>query len=181
MEVIETELQGCLLITNRIFKDERGNFRQTYSKKEFFSHTGLDIDFVQDNLSFSKKGVLRGLHFQTPPYEQAKLIQVIKGRVLDVIVDLRAESETFGKFICLTLDADDSKSVFIPKGMAHGFLTLSDEVCFHYKCDEFYRPDAESGIAYDDQDLNIDWGYRKEEIILSEKDKKLPSFKSFLK
>ena len=181
MEVIETELEGCLLIKNRLFKDERGFFQQAYSKKDFLFHTGMDVDFVQDNLSFSKKGVLRGLHFQKAPYEQAKLIQVIKGSVFDVIVDLRFESKTFGKHIRLKLDAADPVSVFIPKGMAHGFLAISDEVCFQYKCDEFYCPEAESGIAFDDSTLNIDWAFPKEKIILSEKDRNLPSFKSFLK
>lgn len=181
MNIEETRLEGCFILEYDNYLDHRGSFRESYNKKRFEKLTNLSVEFVQDNLSFSKEGVLRGLHFQKAPYEQAKLVQVIKGEVLDVIVDLRKKSKTFGQHIKLKMSAKSPKSVFIPKGMAHGFLALSEDVCFHYKCDEFYNPNAESGIAHDDQDLNIDWAYPKEKIILSKKDKNLPSFKSLLK
>lgn len=181
MNVRKTKLEGCFVLEHKTYHDRRGIFWESYNKNVFKKLTKLSISFVQDNLSFSQKGVLRGLHFQKAPFAQAKLIQVINGEVLDVIVDLRTESKTFGQHICLKMNSDNPRSVFIPKGMAHGFLALSDEVCFQYKCDEFYNPQAESGIAFDDGDLDIDWGYPKEKIILSEKDKNLPSFKSLFK
>lgn len=181
MKIRETKLAGCFILEHDTFFDNRGSFLESYNKRKFERLTNHTVEFVQDNLSFSKKGVLRGLHFQRAPYEQAKLIQVVRGEVIDVIVDLRKESETLGQHIRLKMSSENPKCVFIPKGMAHGFLALSDEVCFQYKCDEFYNPIAESGIAHDDEELKIDWGYPKDKIILSEKDKDLPSFKSYLK
>ncbi len=178
MKIKETKLSGCFILSHDVFIDERGSFLESYNKKQFERLTNQKIDFVQDNLSFSKKGVLRGLHFQRAPYEQAKLIHVIQGEVLDVIVDLRRKSKTFGQHICLKMSAKIPKSIFIPKGMAHGFLALSDNVCFNYKCDEFYQPRAEGGIAFNDKDLAIDWEYPLHKVILSDKDKCLPNFKS---
>lgn len=178
MKIRETKLKGCFILTYDTYQDKRGSFWESYNKYQFQKLTKLSVDFVQDNLSFSKKGVLRGLHFQKAPFAQAKLIQVIAGEVIDVIVDLRKNSKTFGQHIQLKLNSEDPKCVFIPKGMAHGFIALTENVIFQYKCDEFYNPDAENGIAYNDKDLNIDWGFPEAKIILSEKDKNLPSFKS---
>lgn len=178
MEVIKTRLEGCLILKNRVFKDDRGVFQETYNRQEFLNNTGLDINYLQDNLSISKKGVLRGLHFQREPFSQAKLIRVLKGEVLDVIVDLRKNSNTFGEHIKMKIKAGEGKSIFIPKGMAHGFLSLSDNAYFQYKCDAYYNPSAESGICYNDSELAIDWEYPDNELILSNKDKLLPELKS---
>lgn len=173
----EMPIAGCYLISPDIFEDKRGLFYESFNKKLFEETLDQQINFVQDNHSVSKRGVLRGLHFQTGGHAQAKLVRVIKGKVLDVVVDLRANSATFGKHFKVKLEDHDHKSLFIPKGMAHGFLTLSEEAVFTYKCDNFYYKQAESGIAYDDDDLQIDWEYAQEKIVLSEKDKQLPSFK----
>lgn len=178
MKLIETGLKGCFILEHDLYKDGRGIFHEAYNRKDFERLTGLKVDFVQDNMSISKKGVLRGLHFQREPHSQAKLIQVLKGEVLDVIVDLRKNSKTFGEYLKLRIKAPEGKSIFIPKGMAHGFLCLSEEVLFQYKCDAFYDPNSESGIVYNDPDLAIDWEYPENNIILSDKDKNLPSFKS---
>lgn len=178
MKIIRTKLEGCLVLELQKFRDQRGFFWESYHKESFARTTGLDTNFVQDNMSFSKKGVLRGLHFQTGEFAQAKLIQVVKGEILDVIVDLRKESPTYGEYIKLRMTGEENRSVFIPKGMAHGFLTLSDDAIFAYKCDNYYNPEAERGIVFNDSDLEIDWEYPNEDIILSEKDKALPSFKS---
>lgn len=177
MKITETHLRGCYVIEPKIFEDERGLFYESYNKKIFEEAIGQKIDFVQDNHSISKKGVLRGLHFQTGEHAQAKLVRVIKGEVLDVVVDIRKNSTTFGRYFKIRLSDHNHKMLFIPKGMAHGFLCLSDETIFVYKCDEYYHKQSESGIAYNDQDLGIDWEYPRNEIILSTKDKLLPSFK----
>ncbi len=174
MKVEPTILSGCLILTNPVHRDERGSFQETFNERDFRKATGLQVHFVQDNLSFSKKGVLRGLHFQSEPFGQEKLVRVIAGEVLDVVVDLRAESPSFGKHVKLRLNSDEGKSVFIPKGMAHGFLTISETAIFSYKCDRYYNPQFEVGIRYDDPDLAIDWGTPSSEVLLSEKDKKAP-------
>ncbi|WP_343486898.1 dTDP-4-dehydrorhamnose 3,5-epimerase [Allomuricauda sp. d1] len=176
MKLTETKLADCFLIEHDVFKDERGLFLESYNKAAFEKLTGLKINFIQDNISISKRGVLRGLHYQSPPYEQAKLITVLKGEVIDVVVDIRKNSDTFGTHLKFRMHADERKSLFIPKGMAHGFLALSDEVLFHYKCDAYYNPASESGILYNDAELQIDWEFLDEAIILSDKDKELPNF-----
>jgi dTDP-4-dehydrorhamnose 3,5-epimerase len=172
MKFIETQLSGSFVIEPRIFKDQRGFFTETYSKK-VFEDNGLKIDFVQDNHSFSKeKGVLRGLHFQKPPYAQAKLVRTIRGSVYDVIVDLRKSSATFGKWIGIELSAENMKMLLVPKGFAHAFCTLEPESVVHYKVDEFYAPQSESGIIWNDPELNINWPFKN--TLLSDKDRLLP-------
>ncbi|AKA34985.1 dTDP-4-dehydrorhamnose 3,5-epimerase [Flagellimonas lutaonensis] len=178
MKILKTIFEECYLIQHEVFKDGRGTFQEAYNKKAFEHLTGTKVDFVQDNLSTSKKGVLRGLHFQKEPHAQAKLIRVVKGEVLDVVVDLRKSSKTFGQHYKMRLSAEMGTSFFLPKGMAHGFLSLSDEVIFHYKCDSFYNPNAENGIAFNDPDLAIDWGCPINKLMLSEKDRRLPTFNS---
>ena len=177
MKVTETNLKGCFVLEPDVFSDERGIFFESFHKSKFQSAIGQQIDFVQDNQSVSKLGVLRGLHFQKGQYAQAKLVRVVKGEALDVVVDLRKDSSTFGQHYKTRLSAANKKSIFIPKGMAHGFLTLNDEVIFTYKCDNYYHKTSERGIAYNDDTLKIDWEYPFEKIILSKKDKQLPTFK----
>jgi len=181
MIIDTTPLTDCFVITPDVFKDKRGYFIESFNKMNFAKTTGLSIDFVQDNLSKSSKGVLRGLHFQTGQYEQAKLVKVIKGSVLDVCVDLRKESKTFGKYFSIVLDDIEHKQLFIPRGFAHGFLVLKDETIFTYKCDNYYHNPSEGGIIFNDKTLNIDWNFPQEQIILSEKDEKLPTFESLFK
>lgn len=180
MKVEETYLKGCFVITPDVFHDERGFFLESFNKQKFEKLTGVYTDFVQDNLSKSSKGVLRGLHFQTGEFAQAKLVSVVKGKVLDVCLDMRKESATFGNHFSIVLDDTEFKQVFIPKGFAHGFVVLEDDTIFSYKCDDFYNKESESGIIYDDNDLGIDWGVPENELIISEKDKQLPSFKAYV-
>ncbi len=180
MIVEETYLKGCFVITPKVFEDERGYFFENFNKKIFEKETGVVIDFVQDNQSLSSKGVLRGLHFQSGKFEQAKLVRVIKGSVLDFCVDLRKDSPTFGKHFSIILDVVEKKQLFIPRGFAHGFLVLEDNTIFSYKCDNYYNKASEKGIIYNDETLNIDWKFSKENLILSEKDRALPTFKTFL-
>lgn len=156
MEVIKTELEGVVIIEPRIFKDARGYFFESFSAREF-NEKVCNTTFVQDNESYSSYGVLRGLHFQKPPFTQSKLVRVIKGAVLDVAVDIRKGSPTYGKHVAVELTEDNHRQLFIPRGFAHGFAVLSDEVLFQYKCDNFYAPQADGGIAWNDPDLNIDW------------------------
>lgn len=177
MQIIETHLKGCYVFEPKIFVDERGFFYESYQKKNFEKLIGEHINFVQDNYSYSKKGVLRGLHFQVGEFAQSKLVQVINGEVLDVIVDLRKKSKTFGHHLKLKLSSQNKKIIFIPKGMAHGFLALSEETVFTYKCDAYYNAASEGGIIYNDNYLKIDWEYPLQNLILSEKDKQLPTFK----
>lgn len=177
MLITEIHLNGCYVLEPKIFEDERGIFFESYKKNEFEKVTGQSIDFVQHNQSISKRGVLRGLHLQTGQHAQSKLITVVMGEILDVIVDVRKDSKTFGHHFKLKLSGSNKKSIFIPKGMAHGFLTLSEEAIFAYYCDGYYHPESESGILYSDDALNIDWEYPKEELILSEKDRNLPTLK----
>ena len=173
MKVIETEIEGVFILEPWVFGDDRGYFFESFSLKHFEEKVSKTV-FVQDNESKSKYGVLRGLHYQLPPYTQAKLVRVVKGRVLDVAVDIRKGSPTFGKYVAVELSEENKLQFFLPKGFAHGFAVLSEEAIFQYKCDEYYAPDYEGAICYDDPDLEIDWRLPLEDIILSEKDKKHP-------
>lgn len=165
-----------MIIEPQVFGDERGYFFESYSAKQFCEEV-CDVTFVQDNESKSKYGVLRGLHYQLPPYTQAKLVRVVKGTVLDVAVDIRKESPTFGKHVAVELSEENKRMFFVSKGFAHGFVVLSDEVIFQYKCDEYYAPGKEGAIRYDDPELGIDWRIPREDMILSEKDKKHPQLR----
>ena len=171
MEIVTTAIEGVVLLKPRIFGDERGYFFESYSQREFEKQVCRTV-FVQDNESKSCYGVVRGLHFQKPPYAQSKLVRVVKGRVLDVAVDLRKGSETFGKHVAVELSAENKKQFFIPRGFAHGFAVLSEEAIFQYKCDHYYAPGYEGGIRYDDPVLRIDWKIPREKMVLSEKDLK---------
>lgn len=170
MKIIETAIEDVVIIEPRLFKDERGYFFESFSQREFEEKI-RKISFVQDNESKSSYGVLRGLHFQKPPYAQSKLVRVIKGAVLDVAVDIRKGSPTFGKHVAVKLTEENHLQLFIPRGFAHGFSVLSQEVIFQYKCDNFYAPQSEGALAWDDSDLNINWRIPTNQIILSEKDK----------
>ena len=170
----KTEIEGVYIIESQVFGDNRGYFLETYNKKDF-DNAGLKYDFVQDNQSKSRKGVLRGLHFQKT-HPQAKLVRVLEGEVFDVAVDLRKDSKTYGKWIGVVLSAENKKQFMIPRGFAHGFVVLSDEATFAYKCDDFYHPEDEGGIMWNDPEVNIKWPFEGE-VILSEKDKKHPSLK----
>ena len=177
MEVIKTDIDGVLIIEPKVFGDHRGYFFESFNEREFALKTGQELHFVQDNESKSCYGVVRGLHFQKGEKAQAKLVRVIKGRVLDVAVDIRPDSPTFGKYVSAELTAENHRQFFIPKGFAHGFAVLSPEVVFQYKCDEFYCPEAEGAIAWDDPDLAIDWKLPAEDVILSDKDRRHPNLK----
>ena len=170
MKIIETAIEDVVIIEPRLFKDERGYFFESFSQREFEEKI-RKISFVQDNESKSSYGVLRGLNFQKPPYAQSKLVRVIKGAVLDVAVDIRKGSPTFGKHVAVELTEENHLQLFIPRGFAHGFSVLSQEVIFQYKCDNFYAPQSEGALAWDDSDLNINWRIPTNQIILSEKDK----------
>lgn len=180
VNITETPLHSCFIIEPNIFSDDRGHFFESYSKERFEKAIGTEVNFVQDNQSISKKGVLRGLHFQEGRHAQAKLIRVIKGEVLDVIVDIRKDSPTFGQHFKIRLSENNRTMLFIPKGIAHGFLSLSEEVVFAYKCDNYYYPEAENGILFNDPDLGIDWELSKEQIILSHKDSVLQPLKALI-
>lgn len=180
MEVQPTGIEGCYRVVPGLHKDARGWFYEAYNKRALEEVLGYPLDFLQDNVSRSAKYVLRGLHFQKHPYAQSKLVSVLRGRAMDVVVDLRRDSPTFLKTFCTELSEDRQELIFIPKGLAHGFLSLEDGTVFHYKCDAYYQPGAETGIRFDDPDLAIDWGADASDIRLSEKDRKLPSLKSFL-
>ena len=177
MKFENTPLKDCFILTPQVYPDHRGIFLESYHKKKFNEITGLDLEFVQDNQSVSKKGVLRGLHFQAGEFAQAKLVRVIYGEVLDVVVDLRPDSPTFKESYSIILSDQNQHQLFIPQGFAHGFITLSETSVFSYKCDRFYYPGSESGIIYNDPDLAIDWKFPEDELILSEKDTKLPTLK----
>ncbi len=170
MNVIKTGIEGLVIIEPRLFKDDRGYFFESFSQKEF-NEKVAPVTFVQDNESQSCYGVIRGLHFQKPPYTQSKLVRVIKGCVLDVAVDIRKGSPTFGQHVAVELTGENHLQFFIPKGFAHGFAVLSEEAVFQYKCDEFYHPESEGAVAWDDPDLGIDWRIPSEKVALSEKDK----------
>ena len=179
INVVETAIPGVLIIEPKAFGDARGYFMESFNAREFAQKTGLELSFVQDNLSKSRRGVLRGLHFQRPPFAQSKLVGVVKGRVLDVAVDIRKGSATYGQHVAVELTEENHKQMFIPRGFAHGFAVLSEEAIFQYKCDAFYAPEAEGGISILDASLGIDWGFPMTEAILSEKDTQHPLFKDF--
>lgn len=181
MEIEQTYLNDCYLITPKIFSDKRGTFFESFNKKQFLKSTRLSVDFVQDNQSTSHRGVLRGLHFQTGDFQQAKLVRVIKGSILDVAVDIRPKSKTFGQHFSTLLSGQNNKQLYIPRGFAHGFLVLEDDTIFSYKCDNYYHKPAESGIIFNDQTLGIDWKYSESDLIISEKDKELLTFEQLFK
>ena len=173
MNVIKADIEGLFIIEPKVFGDHRGYFFESFSERDFNSQV-CQVRFVQDNESKSRYGVLRGLHFQKPPYAQSKLVRVVKGAVLDVAVDIRMGSPTFGRHVAVELTEDNHRQFFISRGFAHGFVVLSDEVIFQYKCDNFYEPESEGASAWNDPALGIDWKIPAEDIILSEKDKKHP-------
>ncbi|MCF6279439.1 MAG: dTDP-4-dehydrorhamnose 3,5-epimerase [Flavobacteriaceae bacterium] len=178
MKVIETKLKGCLIIEPTIFKDDRGYFYETFNQQKFEELTGQTVSFVQDNESMSSRGVLRGLHYQIGEFAQAKLVRVVQGSVLDVAVDIRKDSPTYGEHISIEISSENKKQLFVPRGFAHGFVVLSKTVMFLYKCDNFYNEQSERGIIYNDKTLNIDWQIPKHELITSEKDIVLPTFEN---
>jgi len=175
MKFIELDLKGVILIEPKVFKDTRGLFFEWYNEN-IFGENGIRAKFVQDNHSLSSKGTLRGLHFQVPPKAQGKLIRVLRGEVYDVVVDIRKDSKTFGRHVSITLSGDDQKMLFVPEGVAHGFLTLSDNTEFLYKVTDFYSPDYERGIIYNDTTLKIEWPKLDVAYTLSDRDQKLPTF-----
>ena len=177
MNVIKTEIEGLLILEPKIFGDSRGYFYESYNKQRFEEVTGLNINFVQDNQSKSCYGVLRGLHFQKPPYAQSKLVRCVKGQILDISVDIRKSSPTFGKYVAVELTEDNHRQLFIPHGFAHGFVVLSDEAIFQYKCDNFYHKESEGAVAWNDPEINIDWTIPFDDVILSDKDKVNPLLK----
>uniref|UniRef100_UPI004047F26D dTDP-4-dehydrorhamnose 3,5-epimerase n=1 Tax=Polaribacter sp. TaxID=1920175 RepID=UPI004047F26D len=174
MKFIETAIPDLVIIEPNVFGDDRGYFLESYNQKQFEEHIGT-ISFVQDNESKSSRGVLRGLHFQSPPFEQSKLVRCIAGEVLDVAVDIRKNSPTFGQHVSVLLSGENKRQLFVPRGFAHGFVVLSDYATFAYKVDNWYAPDHDNGIIWNDSALNIDWKIEKEAIILSTKDTQLPS------
>jgi dTDP-4-dehydrorhamnose 3,5-epimerase len=176
MKVTETQLEGCFVIEPKIFDDNRGSFFESFNKTVFEKLIGLKIDFVQDNQSISQRGILRGLHFQKGKFAQAKLVRVIQGEVLDVAVDARKDSKTFGQSFSCILSGENNKQLFIPKGFLHGFSVLEDNTIFAYKCDNYYNKESEDGVLFNDPELNIDWILKEEEIVLSEKDNELKMF-----
>jgi dTDP-4-dehydrorhamnose 3,5-epimerase len=175
MNFIPTKLQGCFILEPKIILDERGYFMESFNENTFQKRTGKAVHFVQDNQSFSAKGVLRGLHYQTGEHAQAKLVRVLNGAVLDVVVDIRPESTTYGQYVSILLSSENQKQLFVPRGFAHGFLVLSDTATFFYKCDNFYNKESEGGLSYNDPKVNIDWNFPKEKILISEKDLVLPT------
>ena len=176
MNITKTDIEGLIIIEPQIFKDSRGAFFESWNAKKI-KQLGINEDFVQDNQSVSSKGVLRGLHFQNPPYAQAKLVRVIKGSVLDVAVDLRKNSPTYGKHVSVILSEQNNKSFFIPKGFAHGFLSLEDNTVFNYKCSDYYNKESEGSLLWNDEDLKIDW--QIDNPLVSEKDLQADLFKNF--
>ena len=175
MKVTETHLKGCFIIEPQVFVDERGYFFESFHKEKFQQLTNIEVDFLQDNEAFSNRGVVRGLHFQKGQYAQAKLIRVVKGKVLDIAVDLRSGSKTFGKHFSIILSEENKKQLFVPRGFAHGYAVLEDNTVFSYKCDNFYDKASEQGLRYDDPTLGIDWKLPSNEFIVSEKDLVLPT------
>lgn len=178
MNFIPTPLAGCFVIEPQIITDERGYFMESFNATSFQKGLGQDIHFVQDNQSFSSKGVLRGLHYQTGVHAQAKLVRVLQGEVLDVAVDIRPDSETYGKQISIVLSGENQKQFFVPRGFAHGFLVLSATATFFYKCDNFYNKESEGGIRFNDATLNIDWKLDLDSLLISDKDQALPNFEN---
>lgn len=179
MKRIDTPLQGCFIIEPTVFEDERGYFFESFNQKKFETLLGEKINFVQDNESKSQQGTLRGLHMQEGPYAQAKLVRVIQGKVLDIAVDLRKNAPTYGQYFSVLLSGENKKQLFVPRGFAHGFVTLSKEAVFSYKCDNMYNKASEVGVAFDDADLAIDWQYDLTKVLLSEKDQNNMSFQEY--
>ena len=177
MNFIATKLEGCYIIEPKVIKDDRGYFMESFNENTFQKGIGQEIHFVQDNQSFSSKGVLRGLHYQVGEHSQAKLVRVLSGEVLDVAVDIRPNSKTFGEHVSVLLSADNQTQFFVPRGFAHGFLVLSETATFFYKCDNFYNKESEGGIIYNDKTININWDFPENELIISEKDKVQPELK----
>lgn len=177
MNIIKTALEGVLVIEPMVFGDDRGYFYESFNAKRFQEQTGIEVNFIQDNESKSKYGVVRGLHFQLGEYAQAKLVHVAKGRILDIAVDIRKKSPTFGQYIAVELSDINHRQLFIPRGFAHGFSVLSEDAVFQYKCDNYYNPQSERGILWNDPLIGIDWQLPVSDIILSEKDKKHPLLK----
>lgn len=175
MNFIPTKIDGCFIIEPKIINDERGYFMESFNENTFQKGVGQSVDFVQDNQSFSTKGVLRGLHYQTGVHTQAKLVRVLSGEVLDVVVDIRPESVTYGQYVSVVLSAENQKQFFIPRGFAHGFLVLSETATFFYKCDNFYNKESEGGLIYNDPIINIDWQFPIDQLLISEKDMLLPT------
>jgi dTDP-4-dehydrorhamnose 3,5-epimerase len=178
MHFIPTKLEGCFIIEPKIIKDERGYFMESFNEQTFQEGVSAEVHFVQDNQSFSSKGVLRGLHYQTGQHAQAKLVRVLQGEVLDIAVDIRPNSATFGEAISILLSAENQKQFFVPRGFAHGFLVLSETATFFYKCDNFYNKESEGGIIYNDKTLNIDWHFDEKQLVISEKDQILPTLEN---
>lgn len=176
MNFIKTKIKDLFILEPKIWKDDRGYFYESYSKR-YFDEAGIEADFVQDNQSLSQKGTLRGLHAQSNPHAQGKLVRVIKGRVIDVAVDIRKQSETYGQHVAVELNEDNHLMLWVPPGFLHGFVTLEDNTIFTYKVTSLYNKNSEFGVVWNDPELNIDWGIAAEDIILSEKDKVLPRFK----
>lgn len=176
MKVTETYLKGCFVLEPKIFGDGRGSFFESFNQKVFEEKIGLKVQFLQDNQSISQKGVVRGLHLQKGEFAQAKLVRVIQGEVLDVVVDVRKNSKTFGQSFSCILSGENNKQLFIPKGFLHGFSVLEDNTIFAYKCDNYYSKESEDGVLFNDPELNIDWILKEEEIVLSEKDNELKMF-----
>jgi len=178
MNFVPTKLAGCYVIEPKIILDERGYFMESFNEKTFQEGVEQAVHFVQDNQSFSTKGVLRGLHYQTGEHAQAKLVRVLQGEVLDVAVDIRPGSPTFGQYEAVLLSDENKKQFFVPRGFAHGFLVLSETATFFYKCDNFYNKESEGGIIYNDETINIDWQFSLEDLIISEKDKVQPTLEN---
>jgi len=180
MVLEETNLKDCYVINPDVFEDNRGYFFESFNANKFYDLTNINVNFVQDNESKSLKGVLRGLHFQIGEYEQSKLMRVVKGAILDVCVDMRLHSKTFGHHFSVELSEYNKKQLFVPRGFAHGFFVLKNDTIINYKCDNFYNKSFERGIIYNDKELNIDWGISNSNVILSEKDKNLPTLSKYL-
>ena len=178
MNFISTKLEGCFIIEPKIILDERGYFMESFNENTFQKGVNQQVHFVQDNQSYSSKGVLRGLHYQTGEHAQAKLVRVLQGEVLDVVVDIRPNSETFGEYVSVFLTGENQIQFFVPRGFAHGFLVLSDTATFFYKCDNFYNKESEGGIIYNDPSINIDWQFPTDNLIISEKDLILPTIEN---
>ena len=178
MNFIPTKLEGCFILEPKIIKDERGYFMESFNETTFEKGIGQKVHFVQDNQSFSTRGVLRGLHYQTGQHAQAKLVRVLQGEVLDIAVDIRPNSETYGQHVSVVLSAENQTQFFVPRGFAHGFLVLSETATFFYKCDNFYNKESEGGLIYNDQSVNINWQLQENNLIISEKDKLLPTLQN---
>lgn len=180
MTIVKTEIEGVFVVEPRVFGDSRGYFFESFNQRDFAQQTGINVTFVQDNESCSHYGVVRGLHFQLPPYAQSKLVRVVEGRVLDVAVDIRRNSPTYGQHVAVELSAENKRQFFLPRGFAHGFAVLSETAIFQYKCDDYYHPEAEGAIAWDDPTLAIDWKVAAADVLLSEKDRHHQRFNDFV-